>query len=128
ANQVSVDVQRVVNGIRNQLPDDAEVPTVNKVDFNALVIAKIILSGPQRLSQLQTLSEDFIQPQLNSVPGVGSSVIRSGVKREIHVKVDPDQLRARGVAINQVVGAVQTQQIEVPAGSITQGRQDFSVF
>src|SRR6266542_3000064 len=127
-DQVSVDVQRVVNGVRNRLPADAEVPTVSKVDFNALAIAKIILSGPQPLTQLQSLSEDFIQPQLNSVPGVGSSVIRSGVTREIHVKVDPEQLRARGLSINQVVGAVQSQQIEVPAGSITQGRQDFSVF
>ncbi|HEY3061224.1 MAG TPA: efflux RND transporter permease subunit [Chloroflexota bacterium] len=127
-DQVSVDVQRVVNGVRGRLPADAEVPTVNKVDFNALAIAKIILSGPQPLTQLQTLSEDFIQPQLNSVPGVGSSIIRSGVTREIHVKVDEEQLRGRGLSINQVVGAVQSQQIEVPAGSITQGRQDFSVF
>src|SRR5215216_4570551 len=128
ADQVSVDVQRVVNGVRSRLPADAEVPTVNKVDFNALAIAKIILSGPQPLTELQALSEDFIQPQLNSVPGVGSSVIRSGVTREIHVKVDQEQLRARGLSINQVVGAVQSQQIEVPAGSITQGSQDFSVF
>jgi hydrophobic/amphiphilic exporter-1 (mainly G- bacteria), HAE1 family len=127
-DQVSADVQRVVNGIRGRLPADAEVPTVNKVDFNALGIAKIVLAGPQPLTRLQAFAEEVIQPQLNSVPGVGSSIIRSGVTREIHVSVDQEQLRARGLSINHVVAALQAQQIEVPAGSITQGTQDLSVF
>src|SRR6266540_1460422 len=34
-DQVSVDVQRVVNAARNKLPIDAEAPSVNKVDVNA---------------------------------------------------------------------------------------------
>src|SRR6266498_1338245 len=127
-DQVSVDVQRVVNAARNKLPIDAEAPSVNKVDFNALGVAKVVLSGPQPLTALQALTEDVISPQLNSVPGVGTTVLRSGVTREVHVSVDQEQLRGRGLSINNVLATVQSQQIEVPAGSITQGKQNISVF
>src|SRR5918912_863502 len=39
---VAVDVQRVVNGARSKLPNDADPPTVNKVDLNAFGVATVI--------------------------------------------------------------------------------------
>ncbi len=128
ADLISVDVQRVVNSVRNKLPTDAEIPNVTKIDINAQGVATIILSGKQPLTRLQDLAENLIQNQLNSLPGVGAASIRSGIVREIHLNVDDDKLRSRGLSISSVVGALQSQQIEVPAGSITQGKSDFSVY
>jgi HAE1 family hydrophobic/amphiphilic exporter-1 len=87
-----------------------------------------VLSGKQPLVRLQQLAEDVVQPQFNALPGVGSASIRSGIVREVHVLVDEEKLRGRGLSINQVVGALQSQQLEVPAGSISQGTRDFSVY
>ncbi|HET6317308.1 MAG TPA: efflux RND transporter permease subunit [Chloroflexota bacterium] len=128
ADLVSNDVQRVVNGIRGKLPADAEVPSVTKVDINALGVAKVVLSGPQPLTQLQDIAENLIQPELNALPGVGATQIRSGVTREVHLTVDQEKLRTRGLSITNVIGALQSQQIEVPAGTIADGTKDFSVF
>ncbi len=125
---VSSDVQRVVNGVRNQLPTDADTPSVVKFDLSYVGVATVVLSGDQPMVRLQQLAEDVVQPAFNAVPGVGSTAIRSGVTRELHVLVDEDKLRGRGLSISQVVGALQSQQLEVPAGSITQGSRDLAVY
>jgi HAE1 family hydrophobic/amphiphilic exporter-1 len=124
---VAVDVQRVVNGVRANLPADADTPTVTKVDFNAQGVATVVLSG-QQLTQLEDLAENSLQQQFNALPGVGTTAIRSGIKHEVHVTVDQDALRARGLSINNVAGALQSQQLEVPAGTIAQGTTDLSVY
>jgi len=125
---VGVDVERVVNGARSRLPVDADPPTVNKVDINAFGVATIIFSGQQPLTTLQDVSENLLQKQFNAVPGVGSTSIRSGIVREIHVSVDEAALKARGLSINSVINAVQGQQLEVPAGTISGRGTDFSVY
>src|SRR5262245_57346532 len=129
ADLVAVDVQRVVNGVRNRLPADAEPPTVTKLDFtSAQGVVTVVLAGKQPLARLQQQAEDVVQPRFNALPGVGSTTIRSGIVREVHVLVDEEKLRGRGLAINQVVGALQSQQLEVPAGTISQGNRDVAVY
>jgi HAE1 family hydrophobic/amphiphilic exporter-1 len=127
ADLVAVDVQRVVNGARANLPADADTPTVSKVDINAQGVATVVLSGAD-LTKLEDLAESSLQQQFNALPGVGTTAIRSGIKHEIHVTVDEDALRSRGLSINTVAGALQTQQVEVPAGTIAQGTTDLSVY
>ena len=127
ADLVGVDVQRVVNGVRAKLPADADTPTVTKVDFNAQGVATVVLSGADLL-RLEDLAENSLQQQFNAVPGVGTTAIRSGITHEVHVTVDQDALRARDLSINSVVGALQSQQLEVPAGRIAQGSNDLSVY
>jgi len=125
---VGVDVERVVNGARGKLPLDADPPIVAKIDLNAFGVATVIFSGQQPLTTMQEIAENVIQKRFNAIPGAGATSIRSGITREIHVAVDEAALKGRGLTINHVVNAVQTQQIEVPAGSIRQGGTDFSVY
>jgi HAE1 family hydrophobic/amphiphilic exporter-1 len=125
---VSVDVERVVNGTRNKLPIEAESPTITKVDINAFGVATVIFSGKQPLTEMQDFAETLLQKEFNAVPGVGATTIRSGITREIHVLVDEARLRARGLSINSVVKTLQTQQLEMPAGTITQGTLNYSVY
>jgi HAE1 family hydrophobic/amphiphilic exporter-1 len=50
------------------------------------------------------------------------------VVREIQVRVDQNRLLSHGLSINQVINALQTQQLEMPAGTITEGRRDHSIY
>jgi HAE1 family hydrophobic/amphiphilic exporter-1 len=125
---VAVDVERVVSSTRSKLPTDADPPTVSKVDLNAFGVATVIFSGNQPLTTLQDVAENTIQKRFNAVPGAGATNVRSGITREIHVSVDEAALKARGLTINSVTNAIQGQQLEVPAGTITRGGTDFSVY
>src|ERR1700682_4114024 len=117
ADLVAVDVQRVVNGVRANLPADADTPSVTKVDFNAQGVATMVLSGSgSDMTRLQDLAENSLQQQFNALPGVGTTAIRSGITHEIHITVDQKALRSRDLSINNVTSALQSQQLEVPAG------------
>src|SRR5918911_1641189 len=108
---------------------ETNVTKVIEADVDAFWgIGTVVISGKQPLVRLQDVAENLVQPKFNAVPGVSSTSIRSGVTREIHVLVDEDKLRSRGLTISQVVGALQSQQLEVPAGTITQGTRDFNVY
>ncbi|MSQ14707.1 MAG: efflux RND transporter permease subunit [Dehalococcoidia bacterium] len=125
---VSVDVGRVVAAARAKLPLDADSPIVTKIDFSAQGVATIVFSGQQPLTTLQDVAENTIQKRLAAVAGVGAVNIRSGITREVHIRVDEQNLAGRGLSINNVINALQTQQLEVPAGTITQGNKDYSVY
>jgi HAE1 family hydrophobic/amphiphilic exporter-1 len=127
ADLVPVDVERVVNAVRDKLPTDANPPIIRKLDINAAGVATVVLSGPS-LTRLQELIETSLQQQFGALPGVGAVNVASGVAREIHVTVDQEALRARGLSINSVTNALQSQQIEMPAGSITDDKTDLSVY
>jgi hydrophobic/amphiphilic exporter-1 (mainly G- bacteria), HAE1 family len=127
ADLVPVDVERVVNAVRDKLPTDANPPIIRKLDINAAGVATVVLSGPS-LVRLQDLIETSLQQQFGALPGVGSVNIASGVTHEVHVTVDQEALRARGLSINSVTNALQLQQIEMPAGSISDGTTDLSVY
>ncbi len=125
---VSVDVERAVQGARAKLPPEVDPPTVTKIDLNAFGVVTVILSGNQSLAALQELAEDRLQQQFGTLRGVGSTSIRSGISREIQILVDQSRLQSSGLSINQIINALQTQQIEVPAGTITQSGRDFSIY
>ena len=125
---IAVDVQRVVNGARGKLPSEVETPTVAKFDLSYFGVATVVLSGGQSMARLEDLAENVVQPAFNAVPGVGSTTLRSGVTREVHVLVDEDRLRSRAMSITQVVGALQSQQLELPSGSITQSGRELNVY
>lgn len=118
-NLVSVDVERAVNSVRSQLPSDAEAPAIAKLDLGQIPVIYVALSGPQPLDQLQQVATDRIQRQLEAVPGVSSVRVQGGRAREIEVKVDLARLQARGIGLNTVQQALQTEQVEVPAGVLT---------
>src|SRR5690606_11422042 len=50
--------------------------------------------------------------------GVGQVQLAGGQEREIRVNLLPDQMQARGVSVTDVMGALQRQNMEVPAGRL----------
>jgi multidrug efflux pump subunit AcrB len=62
------------------------------------------------------------------VPGVASATVGGGKQREIQVDVDPDQLRARGMGILDVVSAVRSSNLLFASGSMRAGDRDYNVF
>ena len=79
------------------------------------------------LGALQRLAEDRIQKNLERANGVAQVTLIGGLVREIQVQVDQQKLHARGVSILQVNQALSADNLDVPAGSITQRGKDWSV-
>ena len=59
---------------------------------------------------------------LESVDGVGDVTISGDRPREIHIVVDIEKLNAHGLSIDQVRDAIQKENVEIPGGTLEQGK------
>jgi HAE1 family hydrophobic/amphiphilic exporter-1 len=90
-------------------------------------VITIAVSGPQSLDQITRVAKDQIQRALEGVPGVQSVSLSGGQTREIQIKVDPRKLEAYGIGLNTVQLALQSDQIQTPAGLLTVDGTDVNV-
>src|ERR1700716_348653 len=96
-NLVPVDVERVVNAIRSQLPAEANAPTIVKPEVSLIPVITLGVSGSQPLGEINRVTKDRIVRALNAVPGVQSVRVTGGQDREIQVKIDPNKLESHSI-------------------------------
>src|SRR5947209_9434181 len=123
----AIDVERKVNGVRGSLPQDVQAPSIVRADVNAQPILNLSVAGQRSSDQLFKLADEKIGPRLSTVPGVASAAISGGQQSEVVVKVDLDKLRGYGLSILQFNQALQGENQNAPAGSITERGRDYSV-
>jgi HAE1 family hydrophobic/amphiphilic exporter-1 len=121
------EIQNKINLIENDLPQDAKAPVVQKFDPDATPVLQIAVSAPRSLRDVTLLADKRLRQKLENITGVGQIQLLGGAKREIHVNVDPERLRAYGLTVTDVVNAVRTQNFELPGGSLQQGSQQIAV-
>jgi HAE1 family hydrophobic/amphiphilic exporter-1 len=68
--------------------------------------------------ELTAIAENAIVPRIQNVLGVGKVTLIGGAKREIQVLPSPGEMRARGVGVEQLMGAIRADNLKVPAGSL----------
>jgi HAE1 family hydrophobic/amphiphilic exporter-1 len=118
----SQDVRAKIEGVRRLLPDGIEQPVVQKFDpSQAPILSLALASESQPLVSLTSLADETIRRRIESVRGVGEVRLAGGLEREVRVFLLPERMRAVGVSVPQVMAALQSQNIEVPAGRIERG-------
>src|SRR5215471_6154387 len=126
ANQDLIDtqVQRQLATVQGQLPTDpnqAITPITTKVDPNSLPIMQVALvSDTLSNTELFSLANDTLSPQLQQVTGVSQVSVVGGQQQEVQVLVDPNKLAGYGLPLSALQTALATGNTAVPAGSLTQ--------
>jgi HAE1 family hydrophobic/amphiphilic exporter-1 len=120
------DLRTAVDGVRGELPSDAETPTVSKVDFQNQPVLMVGVSTDLSPTTLAKLGED-LQDDLISISGV-SRVEVSGIRsREINIILHKDALARHNIRAEQVAAALRAGNTSVPAGSLTIDGIDYPV-
>jgi len=78
-------------------------------------------------TDLRTLQDWVIRPQLRNVPGVTEVNTIGGFQRQVHITPDPAKLRALGFTLEDVAAAVEANNQNVGAGYIERNGQQFLV-
>lgn len=78
-------------------------------------------------SAFYDLLDKRIKPEIAKLQGVGAIKIVGGTEREIKVNIDTEKLRAYNLSILQVLQAIQTANMEIPAGNIESTKSVYSV-
>jgi HAE1 family hydrophobic/amphiphilic exporter-1 len=123
----AIDVKDKVDAIRAEFPEDAELPVITKFDFSAFPIISLAVSSPRPLSEIYQTSKDVIKDYFSRVDGVASVNIIGGREREIQVAVDKRLMKAYGLSLPQIVGIIASENLNMPAGRITEERREFTL-
>ncbi|MBL7069554.1 MAG: efflux RND transporter permease subunit [Candidatus Omnitrophica bacterium] len=111
-------VREKIDLIKERLPIDAEEPIVKKFNPFDLPIMTLSITGDVHPARLRTITERYIEDEVEKIAGVASADIAGGIEREILVEVDQDKLQASGVPILDVVDAIRDANLNYPAGTI----------
>ena len=124
----TAEVRSKIEQTRRLMPGDIDTPVVQQVDISQQPIVSLaLISTNQTVGQLSTLADNQVRRELEGVSGIGRVQISGGLKREIHVLLKPTRMYAMGVSANQVISALRSQNLDVPAGHIEHGNQEYLV-
>lgn len=121
-------VREAVDRIRSELPSDANEPVIFQFDPESAPIMRMsVESDVLGLDELRQLSVEFIEPRFERIQGVASAETRGGLNRNIYVDVLPRALAQHNLLPNQVVTAIQTNNVQQPVGSLVADRTSYSI-
>jgi multidrug efflux pump len=122
------DVRDKVSRVRGRLPQDIEEPVIAKQEADAQPFFWLALSGDNySLLQLSDIADRTVKTRLQSLPGVGRAFIAGERRYSMRVWLDPAELAARGLTVQDVEAAIRSRNVEVPAGRIESERREFTV-
>jgi len=98
-----------------------------KADLSMLPIMSYIVTGNRSPEELRKISEDIIKPKLEQIQGVASASVSGGRERAILIEVPQNRLEAYNLTLSQIAGMLGGQNIQISAGSITEGNKNFLV-
>ncbi|MFW5986189.1 MAG: efflux RND transporter permease subunit [Halanaerobiales bacterium] len=121
-----LDMREYIDRIEDVLPDGAGDPLIMKFDPSMLPVVEASVTGKD-LVELRSMVKDDIQPRLERLSGVASVAVSGGREREIHVNLDTDKLNHYGLNINQVGEFIAAENINLPAGDMKVGDQEYNL-
>jgi len=116
------------NSIRALMPAGVQPPIVVQFDASSVPVLQISLSSDSlNEQQLYDYGIYRVRQQLAPIPGVTLPTPSGGKYRQIMVDIDSVKLAARGLTPLDVVNAVNSQNLTLPAGTAKIGDKQYVV-
>ena len=119
-------VREKVDLAKPELPAAVEEPQVLEINLSEFPIMQVNVSGPYSLVRLRDVAED-LQDRLEQIPSVLEVRLAGGLEREVQVDVDLAKLKFYDVSYEDVIEAVQEENVTVPGGTIDVGHLKYLV-
>ena len=108
--------------------DEVTTPIVAQYNpADAPVVSVTFRSDKMSLRELSTYLDNTVKKQLQTVTGVGRVDILGGRQRQIRVLLNPTQMNAYKVSVNQISNALRSENVELPVGTITNQNQEMVI-
>jgi len=118
----AVDIQNRVNTAQGQLPNAVKSigVTVAKTSNNFVFGSAVYSNGRYSPLFMSNYLDVYVRDALKRVPGVADVQIFGERKYSMRLWLDPDKMAGRGLTADDVVSALQEQNVEVAAGQVGQ--------
>ena len=111
-----------------QLPPGSTPPLIVSYNASSVPIIQLALSSKTIPEQgLFDLANNFVRTQLVGVAGASIPYPYGGRVRQVQVDLDQRLLQARGVSADDVVNAINAQNLIIPAGTQKVGEFEYNI-
>ncbi|HUK30382.1 MAG TPA: efflux RND transporter permease subunit, partial [Candidatus Acidoferrum sp.] len=108
-----------VNRARAFMPPGTVSPFVVRFDAGTVPVGYLVFSSKTRsVGEIQDLALNRVRPVFATLPGVTSPPPFGGNQRTIVINVNPDRLKAYNMSPDDVVKAISSGNIIMPAGTV----------
>lgn len=125
-NEALQKVREKVDLAKPDLPQDAEEPSILEFNFSEVPVLQVNLSGDYGLVRLKEIAEE-LQERLETLPAVLRADLRGGLEREVKVDVDLSRMNYYGIALQDVIDAIRSENVNIPGGTIDVGSTKYLV-
>lgn len=115
ANQAAA--AQAVDRVRPLLPTGVQ-PQVGAVNLGGLPVVQLAVSSPLPPEELTALIRQKVLPRLQQVEGVTDVSLSGAAEYQLQLELKPMALASLGVSPQAIMGALQTANISMPAGTL----------
>lgn len=121
------DVRDAVDKAMNSLPDNLDRPTIMRMSTSMMPCLIYAVTADESFGGLYKILDDKVVMNLNRVDGVASAYVAGLPERVVYIDLDPTKLDAYGLTIESLGGKVLQENMDVSAGTVKVGLEDFSL-
>ena len=127
-DEAANDVRDKISGIADQLPDEAESPSIQKKSSGGVPDLILGLFHPS-MSQMQLTdyADRYLVDRLSVIDGVAEARIFGEKRFSMRIWLKRNELAARGLTVNDVENALNEENIELPAGRLESSQREFTL-
>jgi len=112
----------------HSMPPGTAAPFILTYNASTVPILQLaISSNTLSESELNDWAQNFIRPDLVTVPGAEMPYPYGGKQRQVNVSLNTAELQAKGLSPSDVVTAIGNQNIILPAGTAKIGQLEYDV-
>ena len=121
------DVIREINRLRGTLPDDLLLLDVIRASSSDVAILQTAITSPTApYAEMKEVAEK-LQKRLEKIRDLKEVEIQAYPERKIDVEVNLEKMAQNRLGLNQVLGAIQANNVNIPGGSIDLGAKKFNI-
>ncbi|GAB4391335.1 MAG: efflux RND transporter permease subunit [Gammaproteobacteria bacterium] len=122
------EVSDKISSIRGVLPEEVDDPVIAKQDPNARpTIFLTFNSDTKSPQQITDYLVRVIQPEIQTIDGVGEAVIFGAKRYAMRIWLDPTLMAAQGIVALDIANALQSNNLQTAAGRIETKWQEFNI-
>jgi multidrug efflux pump subunit AcrB len=121
------EILRQINSIRSNLPQDLySIETLKIQAGNTNIIQSALVSDSSGYKELGRFAED-LKKEITAVEGVRKAEAVAYPEQELEIAVNLPKLAQLKITVTHLLGAIQSENVNIPGGSIEIGAKKFNI-
>lgn len=121
------DVIREVNRLRSSLPDDLLLLDIIRASSSDVAILQTAITSPTAPFESMKDQAEELKKRLEKIRDLKEIEIQAYPEREVEVEVNLEKMAQNRLGLNQVLGAIQANNVNIPGGSVDVGSKKFNI-